>query len=91
MAEKFKFGQLVEVCNEKTVETKSEVLFDGSYGMVIRAALPGDTFPDGGTLGPLANEVYMVSVGKKVVFYHEDLIRIPMVNGKVNRQVSQNQ
>lgn len=89
MSEKFSFGQLVEVCNEETVGTKNEVMFNGSYGMVIRAALPGDTFPDGGSLGHLADEVYMVSVGKRVVFYHEDLIRIPMTSGKVSRQVSQ--
>ena len=76
------FGQLVEVFDSDA----NEVLFAGKYGIVIRAALPGDEFPDGKSLGALSEDVYMVSVQDKAVFYHKDLLRIPVKDGKFNRQ-----
>jgi len=80
--ESLSFGQLVEVHDSKG----DDVLFAGKYGIVIRAALPGDEFPDGRCLGNLSENVWMVNVGDKAVFYHKDLIRIPVKSGKFSRK-----
>tara|TARA_B100001758_G_scaffold236075_1_gene236797 strand:+ start:1407 stop:1667 length:261 start_codon:yes stop_codon:yes gene_type:complete len=80
--ESLSFGQLVEVHDSKG----DDVLFAGKYGIVIRAALPGDEFPDGKCLGALSENVYMVNVQDKSVFYHKDLLRIPVKSGKFSRQ-----
>lgn len=77
----FTFGQLVEICENHPTD-EIGVMFAGSYGMVIRAALPGDTFPDGGKLGPLSDEVYMVSVGADAVFYHQDYLKVPSIKSE---------
>jgi len=76
------FGSLVEVYDEGD----NGVLFAGSYGMVVRAALPGDEFPDGKCLGNLSDDVYMVNVKDKTVFYHKDLLRVPVKSGKFSRK-----
>lgn len=76
------FGCLVEVHDADD----NGVLFAGSYGIVIRAALPGDEFPDGKMLGALSDDVFMVNVKDKTVFYHRDLLRIPVKSGKFSRQ-----
>ena len=76
--ESFHFGQLVEVYDKYG----DDVLFAGKYGIVVRAALPGDEFPDGKTLGKLSDNVYMVNVDDKSVFYHKDLLRIPVKSAK---------
>ena len=76
--ENFTFGQLVEVYDEHN----NDVFFAGKYGMVVRAALPGDEFPDGQSLGAFSDGVYMVNVENKSVFYHKDLLRIPVKSAK---------
>ena len=78
----WQFGQLVEVHDSNA----DQVLFAGKYGIVIRAALPGDEFPDGKRLGSLSEDVYMVNVGDKAVFYHKDVLRIPVKDGKFSMQ-----
>lgn len=76
------FGSLVEVHDQDD----NGVLFAGSYGMVIRAALPGDEFPDGKCLGNLSDDVWMVNIKDKTVFYHKDLLRVPVISGKFSRK-----
>tara|TARA_Y100000593_G_scaffold4019_1_gene7855 strand:- start:7743 stop:7982 length:240 start_codon:yes stop_codon:yes gene_type:complete len=76
--EQLHFGQLVEVYDKDG----NGVMFAGKYGIVIRAALPGDEFPDGKSLGKLSDDVYMVNVDDKSVFYHKDLLRIPVKSAK---------
>ena len=78
----YSFGQLVEVYDSGA----NGVLFAGDYGIIIRTALPGDEFPDGKQLGNLSEDVYMVNVNDKTVFYHQDLLRIPVFNGEFSRQ-----
>jgi len=78
----YTFGQLVEVYDSGA----NGVLFAGEYGIVVRSALPGDEFPDGKQLGSLSENVYMVNVNDKSVFYHEDLLRVPVFDGKFSRQ-----
>jgi hypothetical protein len=76
------FGQLIEVYDSDA----NGVMFSGELGIVIRHALPGDTFPDGRHLGSLSDDVYMVNVNDKCVFYHQDLLRIPVFDGKFSRK-----
>jgi len=78
----YTFGQLIEVYDSDA----SGVMFAGEFGIVVRHALPGDEFPDGKQLGSLSDDVYMVNVNDKSVFYHKDLLRIPVFNGKFSRQ-----
>jgi hypothetical protein len=78
----FTFGQLVEVYDRDA----NGVMFAGDFGIVVRHALPGDEFPDGRQLGSLSDGVYMVNVSDKAVFYHQDLLRIPVFDGKFSRK-----